>query len=205
MNFEESKEHWKASHNQPPDTMPFARQLERVRLDARTFNRTIVWRDAREIAAAVLVATIFVWIGQSAPALTTASAYLIAIASLGVALFLVIDRTTQRRKLAALPDTPLAEIHRALAQVEHQILLLRRVIWWYLLPLAVPVFLFAVAVGVESPMPWPVPAVLLGGCTLIAFAGIWKLNTWVVKKDLAPRRESLLLQLRDWEETAESG
>ena len=64
-----------------------------------------------------------------------------------VAGFLLADRLRHPRRPPD-PGEPLVRcVEASLAQVEHQIWLLRNVGWWYLLPLAVPMLAFVGHVG----------------------------------------------------------
>ena len=55
---------------------------------------------------------------------------------LGIAGFMLADRVRHKRR-PPVPSEPLRQcVESSLAEVEHQIWLLRNVLWWYLLPLA---------------------------------------------------------------------
>ena len=92
----------------------------------------------------------------------------------------------------------------SLAQVEHQIWLLRNVFWWYLLPLALSMLAFFGQVAWQDAVgrlvdgsrriaewsPW----------SCIVFAGVYWLNQNAVRSELEPRRqelEALLTSLKD--------
>jgi hypothetical protein len=87
--------------------------------------------------------------------------------------------------------------------VEHQIWLLRNVLWWYLLPLMVPVFVFIGHVAwLERDDGWEsvfeaVPAVAV---VVLVTVVIYWVNQLAVRKVLAPRRDelrNLLASLKD--------
>ena len=96
---------------------------------------------------------------------------------------------------------PLAHcIKVSLAQVEHQIWLLRNVLWWYLLPFTVGIALF------WSHVAWQARdnvagLKFIGLCfagLFVLYTGIYYLNQYAVRKGLIPRRrelESLLKNL----------
>ena len=68
--------------------------------------------------------------------------YLVMPGIVWIAALMTADRIRQGRR-RALPGDPLVRgCESSLAEVEHQIWLLRNVHWWYLLPLAVPMLAF---------------------------------------------------------------
>jgi len=90
-----------------------------------------------------------------------------------------------------------------LAQVEHQIWLLRNVFWWSLLPLALSglAFIAQVAWQERSGGWWTaVGASEVVGIGVIVLAVVYWLNQYAVRSELEPRRrelESLLMSLED--------
>jgi hypothetical protein len=160
-------------------------ELERVKQRARKFQRTILWRDVREVSVAVGVA---VWFGcglaRPQSGLTRAGNVIVILAAVFIAARLWLSHRLERGPGdgKSVRDTLLI----ALKELDHQIHLLQTVLWWYLLP-------------------------VLGGCTLAVlgrdvpagskavslavFVGIgWFLrwiNLYAVKKSLLPMRRDL--------------
>lgn len=52
------------------------------------------------------------------------------------------DRARQKKRRAGPGHSLVREVEGALADVEHQIWLLRNVFWWYQLPVVVPILAF---------------------------------------------------------------
>ena len=192
MNFDDLRRNWQS---QPPHarvTVDSALLLNEVRRNQRQFVRTIFWRDVREIGAAVIVAPFFVVSAfKSGLWLLVAP----AVASAGVALFMLRDRWIQRKQPTARADSLRDCVEASLRQVRHQAWLLRNVFWWYLLPLGLSVelvFGWAVWKGIKSGNR---PMILEWiGCSLacaVLYYLLYLLNQWVVRKMLEPRRQEL--------------
>jgi len=119
----------------------------------------------------------------------------IAGACLWVGAFMLVDRWLQSRK-GPLPADPLRTcIEASREQVDHQIWLLRNVLWWYLLPpgISIGVFFGYCAWLFRDGPAWlflgvPGSATLL--CILV-YWGVYRLNQNAVRKTLLPRRQEL--------------
>lgn len=208
MNFDAWQQLWQEqAPPTPADAATVKATIRRVRTDARAFDRAILWRDLREIIAALVVSVVFAGMTQARalegpPAWSLALAWLGAALPLGVAGFLLIDRLRARKFRPRSTGTVLSEIDHALAELRHQHWLLMHVTWWYLLPLA--------ASGALSMMP----SLALAGTpevrlTLAAFTAallaavnypIWWLNRRVATRYLAPRIEQLERERRSFDE-----
>jgi hypothetical protein len=129
--------------------------------------------------------------------------YLTVPALLWIAGYMLADRMRHKRQPAAM-DEPLRQlVESSLAEVEHQIGLLRNVLWWYLLPpaLSVLAFMSQLAWHLRSGGWWMAFAVV-GAVALLALfvAGVFWLNQYAVRSVLEPRRqelETLLMSLAD--------
>jgi hypothetical protein len=166
--------------------------LQELRRNEQQFASTIFCRDAREIIVALVLLPVWVIMGIS---LSSPWTWYLAIPGIvWVAGFLVVDRLRHKPR-APQPGEPLRECgRRSLEQVEHQIWLLRNVLWWYLLPLMVPVFVFIGHVawldrgeGWENVFDSAPPIVVVVLVTVV----IYWVNQLAVRKVLAPRRDEL--------------
>lgn len=211
MNFDDCQALWQKQPVPPPhtpDTIALAATIRRVRADARAFERTILWRDLREIIAALVVTAIFARMARShtlegAPAWGLALAWLAIAPPLGVTGFLVVDRLRARRLRPKGAGTVLSEIDHALAGLRHQQRLLLNVAWWYLLPLATSGALVMVHPIAMAESSGPL-RLALAAFTVALLAAVniplWWLNRRVATKDLAPRIEQLERERRDFSE-----
>jgi hypothetical protein len=142
--------------------------------------------------------------------------YLVVLPFIWVAAFLVVDRRRQKRQNEsgeparasdkrsstrdASPGTPavpalLGSARESLAQVEHQIRLLRNVLWWYLLPFLIPILVFFAHVAWRTSQDWLERAAFFGFLSsfVVALYGwIYWLNQRAVRLQLEPRRQELL-------------
>ena len=100
----------------------------------------ILWRDVREVGVSLLMVPVWIYMGVRLSLPWTW--YLTVPALLWIAGYMLADRRRHGRQPPG-PGEPLRRrVESLLAQVEHQIWLLHRVLWWYLLPLAVPMLAF---------------------------------------------------------------
>jgi hypothetical protein len=80
----------------------------------------------------------------------------------------------------------------ALAQIDHQIWLLRNVFWWYLLPMVLAIACFAVHISwaARQEAGWALGGFVMA-VTVPTFAYAYWLNQRCVRHQLVPRREEL--------------
>ncbi|WP_420456332.1 hypothetical protein [Rubrivirga sp.] len=189
---------WQTADDPAPAVGP--ETLAALRSDARAFDRTIWWRDAREYAAAVFVAVMF---GRGFPTAVGLDRVGIVLVILGAAFVCVWMWRAQRQRPPAAPSAPTVDALRtALDRVEIQIRLLRTVAWWYILPLMVGPMLMAVGgltqslVATPSASPGRTGVALLLSALVLAGVGgflwfIYWLNQRAVARDLVPLRDRL--------------
>ena len=191
MNFEELQKAWQSQVSGPQLTLDANLLLKEVEHNRKHFVRSIFWRDVREVGTALILAPVFfhVWMEYGDwPWLMP------PLACLGVAAFMLGDRWVQRKRKPAVMDPLRTCIEASLIQVNHQIWLLRNVLWWYLLPIGISVeivFVFAAwrlwSVGLG--LQWMSVCNVLG--CVILYWGIYRLNQYAVRKGLEPRRQEL--------------
>lgn len=178
-----------------PSSHDNAALAERIRREARAFERRILWRDVAEIAASLLVAGVFAASGlrSGAPLAWPIATGLFALVP---AAFLIAGRIRRIRRAPAASASLREHIATALAALDTQIRLLRAVIWWYLAPLGAAALLFLGGsfVQPDARVPWPAMVVgLLGGLIVLGVVWVWvyRLNQRAVTADLEPRRRAL--------------
>ncbi len=191
MSFDELQAAWQAQSHGPRVTLDTDVLLKEVRRNQRQFETTIFWRDLREIVVAAGLTVFFLY---GATRKGDLSLYLLAAGCFFVGTFMLVDRWIQRRHKPATDDPLQACIQASLGEVNHQIWLLRNILWWYILPIAVGLGSAVVSMmwGVRD-IGWPaylmvsLYAVL---CGLVCW-GVYWLNMLAVKRHLGPRREEL--------------
>jgi hypothetical protein len=200
MNPDALKAAWQSQTSQRRLTMDADALLNEVRCKERSFRRIIFWRDVREVGVAGLMTVFFLWFGIKG---RVWSLFVLAALLAGVVVFMIVDRLRQRRRQPSHSDPLLACVEESLAQINHQIWLLKNVFWWYLLPPGIGIALFygQVSWSLLAAGLWRLKDLwgLLGG-VLVVFGGVYWLNQYCVRKDLEPRRrelEALLQGLQD--------
>jgi len=206
MTYDQLRDKWDSQTNPVQIAVDKDLLLKMVRKEKRTFECLIFWRDVREAGGSFILSFVFLYFclkDKSWPM------FVMALACWFVAAFMVIDRRIQKRKSGECSNTILSYAQHSLQQVNHQIWLLKNVLWWYLLP-------FSVGIGIifglflwEQLLQGNTREVLLIirqiALGLLLYYGIYKLNQWAVKKYLLPRRldlEELLDNLIDNQPTA---
>jgi hypothetical protein len=204
MSPDDFQQAWQASSAQSRITIDADVLVKEVRRNQQQFACTILTRDIREVGVALIL--IPVWLFLGARLSLPWSWYLTIPGLIWVAAFMVVDRRRHSQRQPE-PDEPLREqIKYSLAQVEHQIWLLRNVLWWYILPVAIPCLAFFAQIAWESfargrelvdfVPPFLFSATVCGGVMLFVY---W-LNQKAVRSSLEPRRaelERLLSSLSD--------
>jgi hypothetical protein len=195
------KQAWLAQPSQTRLTMDAELLLKELQRKQQCFTATIFWRDVREVGTCLLLLPLWLYLGvkQSSPW----TWYLVVPVLLWVAGYMLVDRMRYKRQ----PPEPGESLrHRAensLAQVEHQLWLLRNVIWWYLLPIALAVMAFFGQVAWQKRAGgwWTALAVsLVVALGVSVLAGVYWLNQYAIRWELEPRRRELqtvLLSLQD--------
>lgn len=165
--------------------------LMEVRRNHRALELSLYRRDVSEIVAAALVTCVF---GGFAVQMRDWTLFLCSAGGLFVGLFFVVDRWIQYRRRPIFDDSLQSCIQASLVQVNHQIWLLRNILWWYLLPLVPGLVVFLgslswkmLAAGVIE--QFVIAAVGLF-CALV-FWWVYRLNQQAVKNSFEPRREEL--------------
>ncbi len=192
MSLDDFKRAWQTPAAQGRLTVDAERLLAEVRRNRRWLAAVVLWRDVREVGVAFLLVPLWFYLG-SALALPW-TWYLMVPALLWIGGFLLADRLGQRGR-APEPGEPLVQcIRESLAEVEHQIRLLRGVLWWYLFPPALA------AMPLLAQLAWEtrsagIPAALIlasvGAVAAAVLAGVYWANQAAVRSTLQPRQEEL--------------
>jgi hypothetical protein len=192
---------WKTQSSQTRLTIDAELLLKEVRRNQRYFAAMIFWRDVREVGISLLMVPLWLYLGVKLSLPWTW--YLTVPAMVWIAGYMLADRMRHNRQPPE-PGEPLRQrVESSLAQVEHQIWLLRNVLWWYLLPLALSALAFFAQVAWQERSGgwWTALAVsVVIALVVIVFAGVYWLNQYAVRSELEPRRvelETLHMSLDD--------
>ena len=191
MTFNELQKTWQKDTSISKLTIDSDLLLREVKRNKKHFESIIFWRDFREVGVSFILAVFFGYQGMKS---NLWSLYLPALACIFIGVFMVIDRVIQKKKTPK-PSDPLAGcIKISLAQVKHQIWLLRNVLWWYLLPFAIGITLFWGHIGWQVRNENRAGLIFIGGCfvgLIVLCTFVYYLNQYVVRKGLMPRRQEL--------------
>jgi hypothetical protein len=199
MNENDLQKTWQSQEPNRRITIDVDVLLREVRWNHQQFRAGVFWRDVREAGGALLLAPAMIFWADNDWSETKWPPYLVAAAMVIVAAFIIFDRLRQRRKRPVPGDTLLGWAESSLADVEHQVWLLRNVFWWYILPPSVAIAaVYAHATWVcrglwRAPIDiWGVLIMLLVWTgTAAVFYGVYRLNQYWVKKEGEPRRREL--------------
>lgn len=202
---DELKQAWQSQTAAPRLTLDIELVLNEVRRNEQQFTAMIYARDVREVAVALLMVPVWIVIGIKMSSLWTW--YLTIPALFWIAGFMIVDRKRQRRKECAPGDSLRSTIENSLAQVEHQIWLLRNIFWWYLLPpfAAMNIWLAHLMwrsrhAGFEVLGEFAAIALFF---VLVGWFIYW-LNQFAVRKQLEPRQKELQTLLKSLNESGEA-
>jgi hypothetical protein len=191
MNPDDMKKAWQTQTPRHRLTLDAELVVREVRRNQQAFVATVFWRDVREIGVSLVMVPVCLFLATRSAA--SWPWYLMMGAMLWIAVFLVVDRIRHRRGIPV--GQPLSRhVEDSLQQVEHQIWLLRNVLWWYLLPPGVVFVLqFGQSLWVMRSGGWHVVFGAVAGLAvvLLLLAGVYWLNRYAVRAGLEPRRREL--------------
>jgi hypothetical protein len=196
MTFDELQRTWQSQQTGFKLSIDSDLLLREIKRNKKNFESIIFWRDVREVGIAIAVSILFVHLGLKN---NLWPFFLLALLSLYIAVFMIVDRISQKRKRPERTESLVSCIERSLAQVDHQTWLLKNVFWWYLLPpnIGFAVFFGYLAWGTTRELVGTVLVIVLltilgcfAFCILISTV-IYYINRHVVRKELNPRKAEL--------------
>lgn len=110
-----------------------------------------------------------------------------------VGFFFIFDRLKQRRERST-EDSLQSTIDMALEQIQHQIGLMRNLLWWYLLPLAPGIVLFLLSASWQARGNGLAEQLVIAGVAAICAIAFWqvqRINRREIIRTLEPRRLEL--------------
>jgi len=185
MNEQELKQLWQKQPVPEPAPTSTNAMIEQMNQKMRKFNRTLLWRDARELIACVFI---IVWFGlnlrHAHSTLTKVGDIVLVLSGLFIGANLLAARRSNRafRTPTSVRDFLGGELDR----VNRQIKLLRTVLWWYLLPLFCGVSLFSIGANLDLVIEIPVLSTYA-----LTFGFVYWINGYAVRKTLLPLKTEL--------------
>lgn len=188
MNFETLQQRWQQQETRSQVRVDASLVLQEVRRNQHTLEIALFWRDFRETGAALLVTIIFLSRARDW------TDYLGAVTAVGVGTCILVDRMMQRKKRPVQSDSLRCFVQRSLDQVRHQSWLLRNVLWWYMLPLTMPI-LSSLVVHDHGLTSWIV--------FMLVMVFVYWLNQKAVRDCFVPMEQELERVLAGIEEASE--
>ena len=194
MTFDELQKTWQSQQANPRLTIDPDMLLKEVERNKKSFEAAVFWRDVREIGVAILLVAVFLYFGIKDSLWPMC---LLALLSLWVGVFMVADRIVQKRRQPCLSDSLFNCVKTSLAQINHQVWLLKNVLWWYLAPLGVGLIIWFSYCGISvmiSKNPSVGYLLFFLACivgTILLYWGVYWLNQWAIRKELVPRKNEL--------------
>ena len=192
MSLDKLQQAWEAESSHLNATFDPNRLSKEVDHSHKSFQSTIFWRDVREVGTSLVMVPIWLVLGSMLSLPWTW--YLTVPAMLWIAGFMLVDRKRHPQH-ASVPGEPvLIGASKSLAQVDHQIWLLRNVFWWYLLPPSLSIMAFFVQIAWTTSDGWLEFAAFAGFLGLFLFllyGWVYRVNQSAVRDQLEPRRNDL--------------
>ena len=202
MNFDDFQKSWQSQDTAKKISFNADVLLNEVRRKQLCLRRMIFWRDVREVGVAALLVPVFIAGGL----MINWTLHLCAFSCFVVGAYFVVDRWRQKKKTPDLHGSLKDCTATSLAEVRHQIWLLKNILWWYLLSFFVPIMVFFGSTVWSMPVPGePLPVaakilfllfkilffLFLVGFVGVTYGWVYWLNQSAVKKTLEPRRQEL--------------
>ena len=198
MSFDELQSKWQSHDHGSRVNLDADLLLTEVHRNHRALESSLLQRDLVEVVASAIVTGFF---GYVAVLHNEWSLYLCSLGGLFVGVFLIVDRWIQHRRRPVSDASLQSCIQASLVQVNHQIWLLKNIIWWYLMPPSIGVVAFLGSSAWKARDADWVSQLTLAVIVFIGvltFWGVYWLNQRAVRKTFEPRRnelESLLASL----------
>lgn len=201
MTLDDYQQAWQADAAQTRVTVNADLLLKEVQRSHGALRSAVFWRDFREVAVGLVLLPVWFLMGEMLELPWTW--YLTVGALVWVIGFVLVDRWRHPQRPSQ-PGEPLLHYAReSLAQVEHQIWLLRNIFWWYLLPFSISIMAFFLHVAWQSASAWwdfAIMATLWSVFLAVVYGSIYRLNQRAVRGRLEPRRQELVKLIASFED-----
>lgn len=194
MQPDEFQQAWQSDAAQDRVTIDADLLRKEVQRNRQDFRATIARRDCVEVGVALLLLPVWIYMGISDASPWTW--YLTVPALIWVAGYILVFRMRHRQEPSQPDDSLLTCVKRSLTEVEDQIWLLQNVLWWYLLPIAIPILAYTAHLAWLKSRDWLVAISGENAFSMIFFVAIfyflYYVNQRAVRLQLEPRRQELL-------------
>jgi len=177
---------WQSSPNQERVKFEKSRLMIEVQSTVDHLHRKIKYRDLGEQIGAMIGIPVFAYYAYSIPFLLTKIASVLIILW-GV--FVIIRlRNAKKYKPSAFTETYLEYLYQTREYLKIQKRLVENVLYWYILPVMILMFMFILGPGLEGRLP---KIVKVGVLAMAVGLATYFLNKRVVKKQFIPRLEKI--------------
>jgi len=198
MNFDELTRAWQAQDTGRTVEVGVDALTRLVRGEQRLWDGVIARRDVVQVATICVVAAVLL---TSAVTSSFLSLYVAAGTPMFAGGFIIADRLLQSRRRPRPSQSVKAFVEQSIYKVDHQIWLLRNVLWWYILPLVIGPLVFlghvlyvlATDVGLAEPdgLRWILLVIGVILLEIVMCVGVYLINQRAVRKTLLPRKREL--------------
>ncbi len=201
MSFEELQEAWQEQNASGQVKVESSALLKLVRRNHQVREKMSFQQDVfLGVVFGLIYVPLWIWLGVSKE--LPWSWYLHIPAFLWVAGFVVWNRLTRRKKHLRPEDSIRVSVEYSLTRINQQIRMQKAVLWWYLLPPAIPMAVFFIHCGLLSGNIWGTVHHLI--VEILIFWGAYELIHRYIRKDLEPQREELEEFLKSLDHTTET-
>ena len=200
MERDEYQQAWQAQSSQTQVTVDGDLLLKEVRRNQRDFRTTIRRQNVTAVVLGLLLVPF--WFYKGATSSLHWTWYVSVPVLIWVVGFTMVVRMRRPHSPSPSGEPLLRCATESLAQVNHQIWLLRNVFWWLLLPFTIPVLAFFASSAWSSAEDWLGAlgvATPLFAVHLAVYSFVDYLDQRAVRADLEPRRQELLALLASLE------
>lgn len=177
---------WQSSPNQERVKFEKSRLMIDVQSSLDHFHKKIKYRDLREQIAALVVIPVFAYYVYHIPYTLTKIAS--ALIVLWVIYVMIRMRNAKKHKPGAFTESYMEYLYKSREYLKIQKQLLDNVLYWYILPVVIFVFLFTMGPGITG--RWP-KIIKTGILNVVLGVVIYYLNKRAVKKQFIPRLEKV--------------
>jgi hypothetical protein len=177
---------WQSSPNQERIKFDKSRLMMDVQTTLDVFHQKIKYRDLMEQLAGIGVIPVFAYYAYHIPFLLTKITSVLIIFWVSYVIFRI--RTAKKHKPGALTETYLEYLHKTRKYLTIQKEMLDNVLYWYILPCMILIFLFVLGPGITG--RWP-QIIMMWISTAALGVVIYYLNKSAVKKQFIPRLDKI--------------
>lgn len=177
---------WQSSPNQERVKFEKSRLMMDVQSSMDRLHRKIQYRDLMEQIAIIITIPVFAYYAYTISFIVTKIASLLIIAFGIYVMFRV--RGAKKHKPIAFTESYLEYLYKTREYLKIQKQLVDSVLYWYILPGIILIFLFVLGPGITGRLP---KVIKMAGITAVVGAATYYLNKKAVKKQFVPRLEKV--------------